>query len=98
MTLSTKARLISAVVVGVVGGAALRLNNLQQFHMSRDDFLAAQAARYDSLITAHPSAFAAFAKGVLMAVAAVGLYELLVFVIRKILAKTDDEPGGAEGT
>jgi hypothetical protein len=74
MQLSTKARLISAVLLGLLGGVALRLSNLKQFHMSRDDFLAAQGARYDRLIAVHPPTFAAIVVGILMTVAAVGLY------------------------
>jgi len=97
MKLDTKARLTAAVLLGLVGGVALRLYNLKNFHMSRDEFLAAQAARYDRLLAVHPSAFTAVVTAILMVGAAVGLYELLVFVVAKVLTRTG-EGGSAEGS
>jgi hypothetical protein len=90
MKLDTKARLTAAVLLGLVGGVVLRLYNLKNFHMSRDEFLAAQAARYDRLLAVHPSAFTAVVTAILMVGAAVGLYELLVFVVAKVLTRTGE--------
>jgi ABC-type sugar transport system permease subunit len=97
MKLDPKARLIAAVLLGLVVGVTLRLYNLKTFHMSRDEFLAGQAARYDRLLAVHPSAFTAIVVAILMVGVAVGLYELLAFAVARALSRTVEE-SHAEGS
>jgi hypothetical protein len=91
MKLTTKARVTSAVLLGVAGGIAHHFYELKEFGIGREAFLAAQAVRYDRVEGLHHPLAAAVVAFVLIAGAVVGSYELLTFVVAKILARTGGE-------
>jgi hypothetical protein len=98
MQLTTKVRLISTVLLGVLGGIVLRLDELRQFGVSREAFLAAQSIRYDRVVGHfHPLATGVVAC-IVLAGTIVGLYELIVLAVTRILARTEDEHGSATGS
>ena len=66
MKLTTKARLTSTVLLGVVGGVAQHLYELKQFGITRDAFLMAQAARYDRVVGLHHPLSAAVVAGIVI--------------------------------
>jgi hypothetical protein len=97
---STAARAISVVLVGAGAGLWVRLSTLKMLHMGRDAFLATQAARFDRfdrLIGQQHSVVTAAVAGVLVLGALIGLYELVVLVVARILARNSDS-GGSQGS
>ena len=88
MTLNAKARIVSATILGAILGFFVHLQDLHRFELGREGFLAKEAVRFDNHLTktAH-SPFGTTVAGVLIAVAALAVYEGLTFLIAKLLRK-----------
>jgi hypothetical protein len=78
-------RIISAVIFGFLLALSLHHDREKRGQLGREEFLAQQAARFDSSFARPVSlAFESFA-GVCLAVGLFGAYELAAFGIEKIL-------------
>jgi hypothetical protein len=93
MKVSTSSRLIAVAVIGALGGALFHFKSSKTFQMSREAFLAVESARYDRWVTTHPRLLAGVIAGVLAAGVVVGMYELLVLGITRLLGTRNG--GGA---
>jgi len=90
MKLNAEARIISALVIGAAFGAVVHFHQLSQLRAGRDAFLAAEALRFDHIDAKHslgPLIFVA----VLAAVAVFGVYELISWVVTKMLQRVVEE-------
>jgi hypothetical protein len=88
-------RIISIGIMGIIAGFGMHIINARNTLMGRDAFLAKEAARYDRHL-AHPDSIAVtIIVGLIMSCVYFGLYELLAFVLRKILDKSNANDSGS---
>ena len=89
-------KIIAAGILAIILGCALYIAQQENFQMGREAFLAKEAARYDKefQLSAHPNIFlisavigSLFLYGILFAA-----YELVAFMISKILEKINADP------
>jgi len=89
MKLAVKARITSAVLLGVIGTVAQYFYQLREYRLGREAFLAAQAVRYDHFMTPmhHPIGARVFATVFFIAVV-YGLYELIALAVVQIFSRS----------
>jgi hypothetical protein len=98
MKLSTKVRLTSAALLGVLGGVAQHFYEIRELSVGHDAFMAAQEARYDRVVALHHPFLGAVIVGLIFATVVFGLYELVTFLIAKALAANGDDEHRAKGS
>ena len=87
----TISKLITALIAGILLGAAVHHNHVKKGELGREDFLAKQGVRFDKFYAKPPSIALEVFVGVIMAGCTFGAYELVVFGLSKIFKKTDDD-------
>jgi uncharacterized membrane protein YqhA len=93
MNPNTRARLIAAISIGILLGVALYFQQGRQLLEGRAQFIAEQGIRYDKLLlSSHSIVFAAIAATALVCIA-VGIYELVVGIVKKIMSLIQSAAG-----
>ena len=93
MNANTQARLISAICIGVLLGIVFYFRQQADLHLTRAQYLAVAALRYDRLQLGVHSVLLAIIVIVGMVCIAVGIYELVVTIVKRIMTLTGGDPG-----
>ena len=84
MKTSGTGRFLAALFIGVIGGIFLHFRQMRWLSEGREAFLAAQGRRFD-FIAAHNSTGLLVIVGLILAVMAYGLYELLAAGFSRVI-------------
>jgi len=90
MKSSGTARVLATLFLGVIFGTYIHFDQMRWQGRGRDAFLAYQGHRFDR-IALHHSGASMLVAGVILAMIAVGLYEVVVIGITKVLPPSTDE-------
>jgi hypothetical protein len=78
-------RIVAALIMAILAAYVAHIIDAHDNHLGREAYLAKQAADYDQQV-AHPASIVYYlTSGLICSCLYIGLYELLVFGIRKIL-------------
>jgi len=87
MTNNKISRIVAALTMAILAAFVVYIMDTQDGHLTREAYLAKQAANFDEEI-AHPGSFGRYLiLGLISSCLYIGLYETLSFFIRAILEK-----------
>lgn len=90
MKTSGTARVVATLFIGVIVGVYLHFREMRILAQGKDAFLAAQARRFDGILSYHSSITMVIA-GIILAALAVGLYELIATGFTRLIPPTEIE-------
>ena len=82
-------RIFTALLLGVLFGTAVHLDHVRRGHTGREEFLAAQASRFDKFYANPPWAVFEILGALVFTGVTLGVYELIVMGISSAMRKAE---------